>query len=72
MERRQATEFERLETSFSVLEKQISFDAVRNQPEVQKNVEIIQVRELIEAAVGPTMARTLELQTVIGDLMETQ
>ena len=61
MDERQSEEVKKLREQVRLLKKQSGQVAGSNTDEVQRNVLIIEVRELIEAAVGPTMARTLEL-----------
>lgn len=37
---------------------------------LKSNLQIIQMREIVEAAVGPTQERTVSLQSNLGDLVE--
>ena len=62
----------RIEYKFKLVEKMTTFGVVEGVDRIQKDREQIEIRDLIEAAVGPTCKRTQELQTVVGDLVERE
>ena len=66
-----SSQLQSLDKRISEFDKLMSYEVFKSD-EIDKNLQVIQIRELVEEAVSPTVERTIQLTKNIGDMAQLQ
>ena len=72
LEKQRELDLGKIDHQFKLVEKMVSFGVIDGTHQIQKNQDFIEIREMVEQIVGPTCKRSIELQTVVGELLEKE